>query len=151
MRALAPWLALGAVLVVALAVLVVRSQPDDSVAARSNRIARQIKCPDCEGESVANSNTEIARNIRAEIRRRVASGDSDGAVLAYYASRYPDALLRPRGDGLGALAWAIPVTAIIVALGGIGLALRRWSRAPRLAASADDERLVQRVRTEASG
>ncbi|MDQ1520447.1 MAG: cytochrome c-type biosis protein CcmH [Actinomycetota bacterium] len=145
-RALAPWLALAAVLVVAVAILLVRSQPDDSVAARTTRLAKQIKCPDCQGESIANSQTQIARSIRREIQQRVAHGQSDGTILAYYESRYPDALLRPDGGGIGVLAWGIPVVAIIGALGGIGLALRRWSRQPRLAASADDERLVERAR-----
>jgi cytochrome c-type biogenesis protein CcmH len=147
-RALAPWLALAAVLVVSVAILVARSQPDDSVAARSTRLAKQIKCPDCQGESIANSQTQIARSIRSEIHQRVAHGQSDGAILAYYESRYPDALLRPDGGGIGVLAWGIPVVAIIGALGGIGLALRRWSRQPRLAASADDERLVERARAQ---
>ena len=150
LRVLAPWLALAAVLVVALAVLVGRSQPSNAVSARTARLAREIKCPDCEGESVANSQTQTARNIRADVRRRVGAGQSDDEVRAYYKSLYPDAILRPDGRGLGVLAWGIPVVAIIGALGGIALALRRWSRQPRLAANADDERLVERARTEAA-
>jgi cytochrome c-type biogenesis protein CcmH len=149
-RSWAPWIVLAAVLVVALAVLVTRSQPDDSAAARSARLARQIKCPDCQGESVANSNTAIARDIRREIRARVDNGDRDADVLAYYESRYPDALLTPVGGGIGFVAWGVPAAAIVAALGGLLIALRRWSRQPRLAATADDERLVDRARNEAS-
>ena len=148
LRSLAPWLALVVVLVVALVVLFARSQPSASVDARANRIARQIKCPDCEGESVANSGTAIARSIRADIRSRVAHGERDDEIIAYYVSRYPDARTSPDGDGIGLFAWAIPVVAIVVALGLLGLALRRWSRTPRLAASADDEQLVDRARAE---
>jgi cytochrome c-type biogenesis protein CcmH len=143
-----PWLALAAVLVVALVALVVRSQPSDSVAARSARLAKQVKCPDCQGESVANSNVEIARNIRALIRQRVAAGQSDDQVLAYIDTLYPDSRISPSGSGVDMLAWAIPAAAIVAALGGLGLALRRWSRQPRLAANTDDERLVARARTE---
>ena len=147
-RAWLPWLALAAVLVVALVALVARSQPSDSVAARSARLAKQVKCPDCQGESVANSNVEIARNIRALIRQRVAAGQSDDQVLAYIDSLYPDSRISPSGSGVDMLAWAIPAAAIVAALGGLGLALRRWSRQPRLAANTDDERLVARARTE---
>jgi cytochrome c-type biogenesis protein CcmH len=143
-----PWLALAAVLVVALVALVVRSQPSDSVAARSARLAKQVKCPDCQGESVANSNVEIARNIRALIKQRVAAGQSDDQVLAYIDTLYPDSRISPSGSGVDMLAWAIPAAAIVAALGGLGLALRRWSRQPRLAANTDDERLVARARTE---
>src|SRR5262249_13176809 len=148
LKALAPWLALAAVLVVVLSVLVVRSQPSDSVNSRSTRLARQIKCPDCQGESLAKSNTQIAPSIRADIHKRVASGDSDQAILAYYEQRYPDALLSPDSHGVGVVAWGVPVVAIGLALGGIVLALRRWSSQPRLRANADDERLVERARTE---
>jgi cytochrome c-type biogenesis protein CcmH len=147
-RVLVPWIALAAVVVVAVAVLVARSEPDDSVGARSTRIARQLKCPACEGESVADSNTQLARDMRAEIRRRVAAGETDDAIIAYYVDRYPDTSLRPDGDGIGFLVWGIPVIVIVLALGGLGLALRRWSRQPRLAANADDERLVERARGE---
>jgi cytochrome c-type biogenesis protein CcmH len=147
-RAWLPWLALAAVLVVALVALVARSQPSDSLAARSARLAKQVKCPDCQGESVANSNVEIARNIRALIRQRVAAGQSDDQVLAYIDSLYPDSRISPSGSGVDMLAWAVPAAAIVAALGGLGLALRRWSRQPRLAANTDDERLVARARTE---
>jgi cytochrome c-type biogenesis protein CcmH len=145
-----PWIALAAVLVLAVVVLVGRSQPDDSAAARTRRVSAQLKCPDCEGESVAVSNTRIARDIRAGIRARIDDGASDDAVLDYYLARYPDARLRPSSDGIGIVAWAVPVVAIVGALGGLWFALRRWSRQPRLAASADDERLVERARSKAA-
>jgi cytochrome c-type biogenesis protein CcmH len=143
-------LALAAVLLVAVVVLVGRSQPDDSVAATTRRIAAQLKCPDCQGESVASSNTRIARDVRAGIRERLAAGQDEDDVLAYYLDRYPDANLQPSGDGIGIVAWAVPVVAIVVALGGLWFALRRWSRQPRLAATDDDERLVERARAKAS-
>jgi cytochrome c-type biogenesis protein CcmH len=99
---------------------------------------------------VAASNTRTARDIRAGIRERLDDGASEGAVLAYYLARYPDADLRPAGDGIGIVAWAVPVIAIVAALGGLWFALRRWSRQPRLAATDDDERLVERARAKAT-
>jgi cytochrome c-type biogenesis protein CcmH len=150
-RSWLPWVALAAVLVVALVALVVRSQPSDSVSARSARLAKLVKCPDCQGESVANSNVEIARNIRALITRRVAAGQSDDQVLAYIDTLYPDSRISPSGNGIDMLAWAIPAAAIVAALGGIGLALRRWSRQPRLAASSADEQLVAHARSDLEG
>ena len=38
------------------------------------------------------------------------------------------------------VAWGLPVLAIVIGAGGIALAIRRWSRTPRLAATADDDR-----------
>jgi cytochrome c-type biogenesis protein CcmH len=143
-----PWIALGAVLVVALVVLVVRSQPSNSPAARAARLDNELKCPDCQGESIANSNTDSARTIRADVLQRIQQGQSDAEIRAYYVSNYPDILLRPDSHGIGFIAWGLPVIVIVAGLGGLFLAMRRWGRQPRLAASADDETLVARAREE---
>jgi cytochrome c-type biogenesis protein CcmH/NrfF len=55
-------------------------------------------------------------------------------------------LLKPSSDGVGLLVWALPVVVLVVAAGAIVLALRRWSRQPRLEASEEDEELVRRAR-----
>ena len=55
-RAWVPWLALAAVLLIAVAVLVARSGPSHTPAARAARLESQLACPVCTGESVADSN-----------------------------------------------------------------------------------------------
>jgi cytochrome c-type biogenesis protein CcmH len=143
-----PWIALAAVLAVCLVVLVARSQPSNSVAARAARLDNELKCPDCQGESIANSNTDSARTIRADVLQRIQAGESDAQIRAYYVSNYPDILLRPDSHGIGFIAWGLPVIVIVAGLGGLFLAMRRWSKQPRLAASAEDETIVARAREE---
>src|SRR5689334_13133213 len=99
-RAIAPWAALVAVLVVVLVVAITRSEPSQSASARAARLDREFKCPDCQGESIANSGTVSARAIRADVAQRVAAGQSDAQIRAYYVSRYPDILLRPDSGGI---------------------------------------------------
>ena len=55
-------------------------------------------------------------------------------------------LLAPSNRGIGLVAWVLP--ALVLLLGGVGIAiaLRRWSRTPRLAATADDEAVVAAAR-----
>ncbi len=55
-------------------------------------------------------------------------------------------LLTPSNSGLGVIAWGLPVLVLVLGAGGIALAIRRGSRTPRLAASADDVALVDRER-----
>jgi cytochrome c-type biogenesis protein CcmH len=142
-----PWLALGAVVLVSIAVLVVRSQPSDSATSRAHRLERELACPVCTGESVAESNAPEARAIRDDISDRIRRGQSDAEIRAAYTRVYGERiLLNPANDGLAVLAWGIPVVVVIVGAVGIAFALRRWSRQPRLAASADDEVLVARAR-----
>jgi cytochrome c-type biogenesis protein CcmH len=144
-----PWLALVAVVIAAVVVLAVRSEPSDAPDARARRLERRLACPVCEGESLADSNVPEARAMRADIRDRIAGGQSDGRILDTYADAYgEDILLDPDNDGIGLVVWVVPVVGVAAGAVAIGLALRRWSRQPRLAATADDEVLVARARKE---
>jgi cytochrome c-type biogenesis protein CcmH len=147
-RSIAPWAALFVVLAVALGVAVSRSRPDTSPAARAARIAKQVNCPDCQGELLANSQSSGARTLKAKIRELIAEGKSDDEIYAFIERSYPGSNLVP-GRGIGLVAWLVPVLAIIAALGGLFLALRKWSRQPRLTATDDDERIVQQARATA--
>jgi cytochrome c-type biogenesis protein CcmH len=145
----AAWLVLVVVLIAAIVGLVVRSRPSHSVNARAERLEHQLACPVCEGQSVFDSNAPESQNIRADIPRRIRAGQSDAQIRAAYVSIYGDRiLLTPANDGLGFFAWGIPILALVLGAAGIFIALRRWSRTPRLAATADDEAIVQHAREE---
>ena len=147
MKRWAPWVALAVVIVIAVVVVVVRSAPSDSPAARAERLTHELACPVCEGQSVADSNAPESREIRADIPRRIAAGQSDADIRAFYVSRYgARILLSPANGGLGLVAWMVPVSALLLGLVALAVALRRWSRTPRLAASAADEAIVQSAR-----
>jgi cytochrome c-type biogenesis protein CcmH len=147
MRKLLPWLALGLVVVVGIVVLVVRSRPDNSPAARAARLEHQLACPVCEGQSVADSNSPQSRAIREKIPRQIAAGMSDEAIRSYYVARYTDKILEtPSNSGLGVVAWGLPAVAIILGAVGVAFAIRRWSTTPRLSATDEDEEIVRRAR-----
>jgi cytochrome c-type biogenesis protein CcmH len=147
MRRWVPWVALGALVIALVAVIVVRSQPSDSAESRARRLERELACPVCTGESVAESNAPEARAIRDDIRDRIDAGESDGEIRRAYTSVYGErVLLNPDDRGLALVVWGLPVVAFVAGAAGLVLVLRRWSRAPRMHASADDEVLVARVR-----
>ena len=142
-----PWVALVVVAAVALVVLAVRSRPSHSPQARAARLTHELACPVCEGQSVADSNAPESADIRADVPRRIAAGQSDQQIRNYYVSRYGQRiLLTPANSGLGLVAWVVPTIAILLALFGLAFAFRRWSRIPRLAATAEDEDIVRRAR-----
>jgi cytochrome c-type biogenesis protein CcmH/NrfF len=149
MRVWVSWGLLGLLLVGALVVVVVRSQPSNSPAARADRLAHELRCPTCESEAVANSQSPAAVAIRADIRRRIAAGESDGEIRAAVVRSYTQyVLLLPDGRGIGLVVWIVPIAALFVGAAGLALALRRWSRQPRLAATAADEAIVAHARTD---
>ena len=151
-RAKWPWIALGTLVIVMVVVLVVRSRPSNSPAARADRLEHQLACPVCEGQSVADSNSFEARGMRDEIPQFIARGMTDAQIRAYYVARYGDKMQEiPANSGLGLVVWFVPTIAVVLGLGGIALLLRRWSRQPRLAATAADEDVVRHAREDHGG
>jgi cytochrome c-type biogenesis protein CcmH len=141
------WPALVVVVVIAVAALVARSSPSGSASARASRLANELACPVCTGESVADSNAPESRAIKRDIVRRIRAGQDDAEIRDAYVATYGEhVLLTPDSGGLGVIAWGLPVVAIVIGAGGIALAIRRGSRTPRLAATAADVALVDEAR-----
>ncbi len=136
-----------AAIVIALAVAYFRPQ-HESFSARAHGLEEHIACPVCVGESVADSNSSESSYIRQDIEHRMREGQSDSQILGFYAAKDPKQMLNPSNGGLGLIVWGLPVAAVILAVAGLGFAIARWKREPRLVASDDDEALVQRARRE---
>lgn len=81
---IAPAIALGAV-----------DKPLDDAAleARALRLHQEVRCLVCQGQSIADSNADLAYDLRVLVRERVAAGDSDDDVLDYLHARYGDFVL----------------------------------------------------------
>ena len=125
---LLPWIALVVVVAIALGIGA-RSSGPRSTAARVDELSHGIKCPTCSGQSAAESDAPASIAIREEIARLVRDGRSDGEIRAHFVNRYGrDILLTPESTGLGAVVWALPVAAGVVAVAGLGFAFRRWRR-----------------------
>ena len=152
-RRVLPGVALAAVVVVALVMAGAgRDRGPRSAEARAHAIADDLRCPVCQGLSVADSHSDTAAAMYDEIRRRVAEGDSDSEIKAYYVSRYGQwVLLEPETSGVGVLVWIVPVAAFLVAVGGLSLAFRRWRRRPTLRATEEDRALVEAALAEQRG
>lgn len=143
-----PWIAL-AVLVVAVLVLAARtgSGGDGSTEARVERLTSELRCPTCQGLSVADSPSSTSRAITDDVRRRVEAGESDEEIRQAYVETWGEwILLRPEGSGLGVLVWALPVIAVVIGGAGLAFALSRWRRQPTLEATPEDRALVAEAR-----
>ncbi len=117
-------------------------------ASRAHELATELRCPDCEALSVADSNSTSAEAIRADLLRRTKAGESDAEIRQVYINRYGESiLLKPTSTGLGLLVWVLPVLALALAAVGLGLAFAKWRGQPRLQATEADEALVEEART----
>lgn len=146
MRGRAPWIVMGVVLVVALAI----GGRDDGRATEAERVARisrEVRCPTCAGLSVAESDAKAAQAVRDEIRERVHAGESDGQIRAYLASRYGrDILLKPKAGGIDSIVWVVPVAAAVCGAAGLAFAFARWRRRSGAVPTPEDRSLVEQAR-----
>ncbi|HEX4491829.1 MAG TPA: cytochrome c-type biogenesis protein [Acidimicrobiia bacterium] len=149
LKTFGPWIVLAVLVVVVLAITFARSRPSNSPSARAARLASELRCPTCESESVANSQSTAAVAIRSDIKRRITAGESDAQIRAAEVDHYTQyILLSPDGNGIGLIVWVGPLVVLFLGAVGLGFALRRWSRQPRLAATGADEAVVARAREQ---
>jgi len=134
------WVALGLIVAAALAVAVVRDEGPADSRERIEAIARTLKCPTCEAESVYDSRATSAMQIKAEIARQVAAGRTDAEIRAGIERSFPGSQFVPPAEGFASLVWALPVIAGIAAVAGLVVMFR--SRRLAGAASAEDRALV---------
>jgi cytochrome c-type biogenesis protein CcmH len=123
------WAALSIVAVAGLAYGTIDDGPTRATEDRVEAVAGTIRCPQCRGQSAANSDASSAQAVRREIAERIDAGESDDEIRSYFASRYgDDILLTPPASGVGSLVWVLPVVATVVAAAGLGYAFVRWRR-----------------------
>jgi cytochrome c-type biogenesis protein CcmH len=118
--------ALAALLVVLLPALAAGAEDDLD---RLLEIASGLRCPVCQNLSVADSTSEMAREMRALIVDELRAGKSPEQIRAYFVEKYGQwILLSPTARGFGLLVWLLPALAGAAGLGAAAWAIRRWTR-----------------------
>jgi cytochrome c-type biogenesis protein CcmH len=84
--------------------------------ARAVALQKQFRCLVCEGESLDESNADLAKDLRRLIRARILAGDSDKQITDYLVSRYGDfILMKPPLQGNTYLLWFGPLLVLLMA------------------------------------
>lgn len=111
-------------MLVAAAAPIVLAEPAQE--ARARALEAEIRCVQCENEPIAQSTADIAADMRALVRERIAAGDSDAEIRGFFRERYGDfVLFRPPWDARTWALWGAPL-----ALLGLGLAVLFTMRRP---------------------
>lgn len=137
-----------ALLAALVAVALLRPQPDPSAAERAREVASGLRCPDCQGLSVADSPTAAAQEIRRQVEAMVAAGATEQEVRDHFVARYGEwILLRPSTPAW----WLIPFAALLLAGAGFGwwLLSGRGTTPPAGAAAPLPDADRQRLHDEA--
>lgn len=90
--------------------------------ARYDKLARELRCLTCRSETIADSNAQLAVDLRRQLRELMAAGKSDKEIMQYMTDRYSDYVLyKPPLAPRTWLLWAAPV--LLVLGGGIAAAI----------------------------
>lgn len=102
-----------------------RQLDDPAKEARAQDLMETLRCLQCQGQSIADSDAPIAGSMRSLVRERIASGESPEAIRSWLIERYGDYVsYAPQLSGLTWPLFAVPVVLILVAF----LLLRRRFR-----------------------
>lgn len=98
---------------------------DDGV----RRVALQLQCPVCEGETVADSPSGLAADMRSVIRKKLTDGESDQQILDEFVASYGDGILTdPPKRGISLGVWIGPLIGVAFGAVIVVALLKAWRR-----------------------
>jgi cytochrome c-type biogenesis protein CcmH len=137
----------------------------DALTDETHRIGSLLRCPVCQGMAVSDSPSEMAVNMKHQVRELVARGFTEEQILKYFELSYGQfVLLKPKFEGITGMVWILPILAL--ALGGVVIffTLKRLGKdpqpatavaaadvAPSSSAPAEEDPYLARVRDLVSG
>lgn len=102
------------------------AEPDPALEKRVMALSEQLRCLVCQNQTIADSNAELAVDLRQQVREKLGQGMSDEQVAAYLVQRYGDFVLyRPPVRGSTWLLWFGP---LLLLAGGLLALARRLAR-----------------------
>lgn len=110
---------------------------------RYQRLVAEYRCPKCQNQNLAESNSPISIDLRTEIRRLLEEGNSDEQISNYLVARYGEFVLyRPKVQANTYLLWLAPAALLLLGLGIVIFIIVRQRQAlnPSEAQLSDAER-----------
>jgi cytochrome c-type biogenesis protein CcmH len=90
---------------------------DPVLQARYDYLVHQLRCVQCRNQSIADSNVELAADLRVVVRDLIAKGDSDEQILKFMSDRYGEyVLLKPPFTPYNWILWVGPI--LLLGVGG---------------------------------
>ncbi|WP_033920201.1 cytochrome c-type biogenesis protein [Sphingomonas sp. 37zxx] len=103
--------------------------PDPAKEAEARGLMEELRCLVCQGQSIADSDADMAGDMRALVRERVGQGESAAEVRAWLIERYGDYVsYDPPVSGASVPLWIAPIVLLIL---GAGIAARSFRRRSR--------------------
>lgn len=96
---------------------------------RFNELANELRCMVCQNQTIADSNAELARDFRNQVKEKINQGESNEEIRDYMIARYGDYILyRPPFNLATALLWIGPFLLVIIGFFIVLKIVRRSSK-----------------------
>ena len=113
---------------------------DPVIEQRLISISEEMRCLVCQNESLAGSRSDLANDLRREIRTLIKEGKSDDQIRSFMVERYGDFVLyRPPVKPITWLLWIGPFIILLIGIAGLLTYLRRRNNAVTNIALSDDD------------
>ncbi len=94
----------------------VPTEKDSVAASRAVKLAEKLRCLVCQNQTIADSNAELAQDLRRQVHEQIAAGKSDDEIVDYMVARYGDFVLyQPPVKATTVLLWAGPALLLLAA------------------------------------
>jgi cytochrome c-type biogenesis protein CcmH len=104
---------------------------DPALQTRFESIAKELRCLVCQNESIADSNADLAVDLRRQVREMLVAGKSDDDIFKYMTDRYGDFVrFAPPLNAKSFLIWGAPFIALVLGAGIVFRVARQRSRMP---------------------
>src|ERR1041385_6198680 len=129
------------------------SGDDPVVEKRLMNLSKELRCLVCQNETLADSQADLAEDLRREIREQIKAGKSDKEIIEFLTARYGQFILyRPQVTPTTYLLWFGP---FVLMLAGLFLLFnyikQRRDLVPEKPLSADEHRRAEELLASASG
>ena len=90
---------------------------DPEMQARYEKLISEVRCLQCQNQSIKDSNVTLAADLRREIARMIDEGQTDEEIAEFLVTRYGEfALYRPRMTGKTMFLWVVPFVLVLLGL-----------------------------------
>lgn len=97
--------------------------------ARFHALAAELRCVQCQNQSLADSNAQIAHDLRREVLTLMQQGHDDAQIKQFLVDRYGDFVLyRPAMDARNSVLWFGPLAVLLIGVGVLVWVVRRRGR-----------------------
>lgn len=108
----------------------VQAFSSDEKRQRFHELVAELRCPKCQNQTLADSNSPIAQDLRGEIYRMLEDGKTDSEIVDFLVARYGEFVMyRPPVKNTTLILWLTPLLLVVIGIGILWRVNRRQSMA----------------------